>query len=350
MVWVLPVAAGGDAQEAQAAELRDVRCLVHRRCGGEGGHGRQHVIFGAKIDAQEVQTDEIILAVPLPVSHEQKGSVRLGDAGEDEAAAAADRKLHGVLEELKLCFPQVVRESLLAKMLMEREEEQEDGDSDSNDDDEKTQMQALAEAHVCEKARENVNMLEITFRKVLSVQEASALLHSKTESDNSETLSLLLEKNEYLGKDAAILVLQARVPAQGEHWFAFQYSFDTPLAHTITVPLSTRPFAPELASQGHLEPVTRRMDHHIFSLGAQRRAGEANGAGKSPEEALHDMLLRHASGSQTVIVRPSSTGPQALAALDEDLAKAAEGADLRLRRIVGPWNTVQDLKLEAASA
>mmetsp|Transcript_13497 Transcript_13497/g.26023 ORF Transcript_13497/g.26023 Transcript_13497/m.26023 type:complete len:382 (+) Transcript_13497:172-1317(+) len=345
--------------KVEAAELQDVRCFVTSTTLTESPLRKcQHVIWGGKVRANR-QGAPLALVVPLPIAFgSAETNVKLYPSN---SIASVGLQYHQILEKLKLCFPQVVRESLLVQMLMDEEDDEEDeeendgnkpvkmdddsdedsnSDQDSDEDDSQSKLKSLAGRYIEQKAEEKVNMLQEVSEQVMSLQQIQEQL--------GQSIAQAVRQNEYLQNETAFLVIQGKTPTTGDIYFATRYSFVTPATEEMLVPLSTRPFSSDLADQPVLEPVTRRMDHCIFSLGADRRAGEVNGAGKTAQETLHDMELRHASGSQTVIVKPKYSAQEALSNLQDDIGSADDDA-LRLRRIVGPWNTVKDLRLQVES-
>jgi len=291
-----------EGKEGGFVELGNVRSLCFMR-----GLSAQVCFFGASVPKEGVGEDgTVMVAIPLPVSAARISNVEVrGDDG----------VVHRVLENCRAAFPQVVREKELI-----------DGDGSPS-------SLALRFVEALDQERKSFVMAQWSLLEVVNLE---GVLEAA-----GERVADALSRNEYLGADSAF-ILGKLAQFRDARYFSLQFSFESQDMDRLVFPISTVPFDAKVAAKGPLEPITKRMDHSLFSIGAQRREEAYNTAGKNPDETLENMKMRHASGTRTVVVPP-------LLGIEEALGDLYDGqsADcLRVRRIVGPWNTCQDLTVD----
>ena len=245
----------------------------------------QHVFIGGRLD--ECKDQPISLVVPVPCSAPMA----------DKYVVADGKHAHLILEICKESFPDVVRESLLV------------GDSS---------ISSMAKKFQVDEFQKRSTLLMAPLQ-LISIGGSNPLGDDRHSDCNC--------------------FMHFHLFPQTTSYFAFSYSFQSDES-SLHVPVSTL----RCSNQAHhLEPVTCSMDHRIFTFGAKRNSGLPNGAGKTCQEMLEDMKKRHASGTCTVILSPMFAQQEIFKHLGDI---QVVGDSLRYRRIIGPYNTSEDIIMQ----
>lgn len=126
------------------------------------------------------------------------------------------------------------------------------------------------------------------------------------------------------------------------HNFGLILSHPASASASLTIPMPRPPrgfFAPSTAStstdanEGNAEVF---QDATVLSFGAKREA-TTHGGGKTPEETVKNIRMRHASGTFCTLVNPETTWEAVVAKYATFLPQMREiRGELRQRRIMGP--------------
>mmetsp|Transcript_6862 Transcript_6862/g.8963 ORF Transcript_6862/g.8963 Transcript_6862/m.8963 type:complete len:367 (-) Transcript_6862:1841-2941(-) len=294
----------------------------------------------------DVNCKSIVVLVPIEI--ETKTSITIN--------ILSERLTHAILEKCGWCFPTTVKLSILAK---------EEGDAYEN-----TCIQTQAREYMkkqrCERLKRKV--VEANESSVLAFDEVIKRFQMKEKLDINS-----LHKNQY-GSKGSFLAFVYDINETNERriQISFSYSYSLPdrrKMKTVVVPVSTPFLGTRTASGsvmdsdleadefykefGPLHPVSANMNHNIYSIGMKRSSG-ITGGGKTPLEYTRTMQSKKSisAGTHVQAVKPEIVDISSMFTNTNVLFKdmlenirTKKHYDLRLRRIVGSFNTALDIEL-----
>lgn len=283
-----------------------------------------------------------------------------------EAAAAFAHEVRG-------CFPTLVRRNPMSYVDPDSDDES-DNDDDEEDEDEasrakkkkkRADQQLEDQKQQIEKDEQQREVREFMDRtRVKMLQSLDELFHAFTIENQAQVRAALLQEEteaaaassiqrstscQWLCVDLPALMVSppkahsaAATASIAPHNFGLMLSHAASASASLTIPMPRPPrgfFAPSTTStstdddEGNAEVF---QDATVLSFGAKREA-TTHGGGKTPEETVKNIRMRHASGTFCTLVSPETTWEAVVAKYATFLPQVREiRGELRLRRIMGP--------------
>lgn len=264
-------------------------------------------------------------------------------------------------QDVRSCFPTLVRRNPMSYAAPDSDDESGDDDDDDDqdmDDDDDTkarsnkrredqqledQQQQLLKAELQREARDFMDRTRV--KMLMSLDE---LFHAFPIQNQMQVRSALLQEGEacqWLCVDLPPLTTQS-TRAQSSAVGGGSHNFGLMLSHaasassrSLRIPIPRPPrgfFTHSTAGDEDEDNAEVFQDVTVLSFGAKREA-TTHGGGKTPEEMVKNIRMRHASGTFCTLVNPETTWDGVVTKYEAFLPQVRElRGELRLRRIMGP--------------
>ncbi|GMF38861.1 unnamed protein product [Phytophthora fragariaefolia] len=359
-MFVFEAVAGGALALLDVATKTDLPFDEYVVVAGRVQNSRQLTCLGGRVKRDGKRR---LLVVPLiGQTQARTPSVQVLDVGE----VAVD-----FLLGVKACFPTLVRKNPMAEPM--------DDDSESEEEEEAHKKQkrdqgaevadGSEDARKCEMQAEAVEYMSQTRVKVLATLDE---LFSAFQIADPANVHMSLRKDPSLPKQCQLLcvdcpplgTVEKAAHAVVPHAFLTSTAPPEPLNFGVVfsevatskndeqflhIPVPRSPPLPAPAAPGEDYVQESFQDATVLTFGAKREA-TAHGGGKTCDEMVKNIRMRHASGTFCTLVLPTKTWEQVLDEHQVSIPQVSElHGELRLRRLMGnaPCGIPVELLLES---
>lgn len=239
------------------------------------------------------------------------------------------------LRDIRACFPTLVRKR--EPLAFESDESDEDSDEDEQTKQEretrkKAKVAAASPVQATPAQTHNSLMRIKTLESVESFFQAYRVVNSE-QVQAAVCRDLGLAPSALLCVDICIAMPASEPTEELNFGVIFVHAIDRASSDFLTIPMARVP-SKYFPRGSDLEDQVFQ-DATVYSFGTRREA-TAHGGGKSSEDMVQNIRMRHASGTFCTLVYPTMTWESVLAKHSANLPRIRElKGELRQRRILG---------------
>lgn len=235
------------------------------------------------------------------------------------------------VQDVRACFPSLVRRNPMTYASdsededSEEEKENEAAGSDAKDQTGTRRYEVMPSCQSAVKIVSNV----ATLLEAFPIERGSAEQLQRVYRADAQASHVQFLCVEVRAPDVAMAPVTCACPLSALNMGVFYSEPADASASFLPIPLIEAPI-------GNCNDVEVYQDVHVFSFNTRREATE-HGGGKSSEEMVHNIRMRHASGTFCTLVYPSMQWPQVQSKYAKYWPEVGEiQGEMRSRRILGP--------------